>query len=137
MMFAPAPVPDSFQRLFPQELMLRPVQLRASAEDAVMMTPVAAELQHHYGELTMPVVILAGGDDQIADVGRQSRRLHEELPQSELIVLPGLGHMVHHLAPDQVIKAVDRAAHLADVAFQTEHTPVRHPAGSQVSPELV
>jgi len=59
-------------------------------------------------------VILTGGDDQIADVGRQSKRVHEEVPQSELTVLPGLGHMVHHLAPDQVIKAIDRAAELTD-----------------------
>src|SRR4051812_2376200 len=115
-MFAPASVPDAFDRLFPKALMLRPIQLRASAEDAAMMTPCVMELEKHYRELKLPVVILTGGDDQIADVDRQSRRLHEEIPQSELIVLPGLGHMVHHLAPDTVIKAIDRAAELADVA---------------------
>src|SRR3954471_18229437 len=32
-MFAPAPVPERFDRLFRKELMLRPLQLRASAED--------------------------------------------------------------------------------------------------------
>src|SRR3954463_13395926 len=31
-MFAPAPVPEPFDRLFPKELMVRPTQLRASAE---------------------------------------------------------------------------------------------------------
>src|SRR3954449_12535834 len=112
-MFAPAPVPEPFDRLFPKALMLRPLQLRASAEDAALMTPAVMELQEHYRELKLPVVILTGGDDQIADVGRQSRRLHHELPQSELTVLPGLGHMVHHLAPNQVINAIDRAAKLA------------------------
>ena len=99
-MFAPAPVPERFDRLFPKELMVRPIQLRASAEDAALMTPSVMELQEHYRELKLPVVILTGGDDQIADVDRQSRRLHQEIPQSELTVLPGLGHMVHHLAPD-------------------------------------
>ena len=99
-MFAPAPVPERFDRLFPKELMVRPIQLRASAEDAALMTPSVMELQEHYRELKLPVVILTGGGDQIADVDRQSRRLHEEIPQSELTVLPGLGHMVHHLAPD-------------------------------------
>ena len=77
--------------------------------------PSVMELQQHYRDLKLPVVILTGGDDQIADVGRQSKRLHEEIPQSELTVLPGLGHMVHHLAPDAVIKAIDRAAELANV----------------------
>jgi hypothetical protein len=31
--------------------------------------------------------------------------------------------MVHHLAPDQVIKAIDRAAALADMVSPTQHTP--------------
>jgi hypothetical protein len=35
-MFAPAPVPEHFDRLFPKALMLRPLQLRASAEDAAL-----------------------------------------------------------------------------------------------------
>lgn len=74
------------------------------------MIPSALELEGHYKELRAPIVIVAGGDDQVADVGRQSERLHRELPHSELLVLPGLGHMVHHLAPDQVVAAVDRVA---------------------------
>src|SRR3954466_15401360 len=135
-MFAPAPVPEHFDRLFPKELMLRPLQLRASAEDAALMTPSAMELQEHYRELKLPVVIVTGGDDQIADVGRQSKRLHEEIPQSELIVLPGLGHMVHHLAPNEVIKAIDRAAHLADAASPAPHAPARRPT-QEVRPEAV
>jgi pimeloyl-ACP methyl ester carboxylesterase len=112
-MFAPAPVPERFDRLFPKELMLRPIQLRASMEDAALMTPSVMELQEHYRDLKLPVMIVTGGDDQIADVERQSQRLHEEIPQSEFVALPGLGHMVHHLAPDQVIDAIDRAAQLS------------------------
>ena len=112
-MFEPAPVPEHFDRLFPKELMLRPIQLRASTEDAAMMTPSVMELEQHYGELTMPVVILTGGDDQAVDVGRQSERLHQEIPGSEFIRVPGAGHMVHHLAPDQVVAAIDRAAQRA------------------------
>src|SRR5215207_851692 len=127
-MFAPAPVPEPFDRLFPKELMLRPLHLRASAEDAAMMTPAVMELQEHYRDLKLPVVILTGGDDQIADVGRQSRRLHEEISQSELTVLPGLGHMVHHLAPDHVVKAIDRAAALADMVSPAQQVPARRPA---------
>ena len=94
------------------------------------------ELEQHYRDLKLPVVILTGGDDQIADVDRQSKRLHEEIPQSELTVLPGLGHMVHHLAPDQVIKAIDRAAALADMVSPAKHAPAptRCPA-HEVMPE--
>src|SRR3954469_956247 len=135
-MFAPASVPEHFDRLFPKALMVRPIQLRASAEDAALMTPAVMELEQHYRELKMPVVILTGGDDKIVDVDRQSRRLHKEIPQSEFIALPGLGHMVHHLAPDQVIKAIDRAAHLAHAVSPAQQVPARRPA-HEVRPELV
>jgi pimeloyl-ACP methyl ester carboxylesterase len=108
--FEPAPVPERFEREFPKALMLRPLQLRAAAEDAALMTPTVMELRQHYRELTMPVTIITGADDQIADVGRQSERLHRELPHSEFITLPGLGHMIHHLAPDAVADTIDRTA---------------------------
>ena len=109
-MFAPAAVPERFDREFPKAMMLRPIQLRASAEDAALMTPVTVELEKHYRDLTLPVVIIVGGDDQIADVDRQSKRLHSELPDSKLVVVPGMGHMIQHLAPTEVIAAIDRAA---------------------------
>jgi pimeloyl-ACP methyl ester carboxylesterase len=114
-MFAPTAVPERFEHLFPKELMLRPSQLRAAAEDAALMTPSVMELRHHYHELQMPIAIITGADDQIADVGRQSERLHRELSQSEFIALPGLGHMVHHLKPDAVAAAVDRTAQRSGV----------------------
>ena len=109
-MFAPAPVPERFEREFPKSLMVRPSQLRAAAEDAALMIPAVMELQAHYRDLKLPIVIIAGAEDRITDPGRQSGRLHEELPRSEFIVLPGLGHMVHHFAPDQIAQAVERVA---------------------------
>ena len=109
-MFAPAAITDCFDREFPKAMMLRPLQLRASSEDAALMTPVTVELEKHYRDLTLPVVIIVGGDDQIADIDRQSKRLQSELPNSELIVVPGMGHMIQHLAPREVVAAIDRAA---------------------------
>jgi pimeloyl-ACP methyl ester carboxylesterase len=108
--FQPAAVPERFDRLFPKALTLRPLQLRAAAEDAALMTPSVMELERHYGELTIPVTIITGADDQIVDVGRQSARLHRDLPGSEFISIPGLGHMIHHLDPDAVANAVIRMA---------------------------
>jgi pimeloyl-ACP methyl ester carboxylesterase len=115
-MFQPAAVPDRFDRLFPKPLMLRPGQLRAAAEDAALMVPSAMELKRHYHSITIPVTIITGADDQIADVERQSSRLHRELPQSEFIALPGLGHMIHHLAPEAVVEAIDRTRQQSDSA---------------------
>lgn len=122
-MFDPVPVTERFDRLMPKELMLRPSQLRAGAEDVALMIPAAAELQHRYRELKVPVVIITGADDQVADVDRQSARLHHELPESEFMSLPGIGHMIHHLAPNEVIEAIDRAAYRSSKQPQARSTP--------------
>lgn len=107
--FAPDPVPGRFAE-FPIDLALRPSQIRASAADTALMVPGAAELSRRYAELSLPVVIVAGDEDKIADFGRQSARLHTELPGSELRVVRGAGHMIHHTAPDEVLAAISLAS---------------------------
>jgi pimeloyl-ACP methyl ester carboxylesterase len=109
-LFSPAPVTERFEKGFPQSFAARPVQIGAEAEDSVLMVASAMKLQSHYPELKLPIVLVAGEGDKMVDLDRQSRRFHEEAPQSELIVIPGAGHMAHHTAPDRVVEAVDRVA---------------------------
>jgi pimeloyl-ACP methyl ester carboxylesterase len=106
--FLPASVPARFARFFPTDLMLRPAQLRAAAEDAALMMPAAAELAPHYPDIRVPVAIVAGTEDRIVDIDRHSARLHRELGDSAFIALPGVGHMVHHLATDAVAGAIEK-----------------------------
>jgi pimeloyl-ACP methyl ester carboxylesterase len=106
-MFAPRPVPQRFAEGYPLGLALRPWQLRASAEETNFMIPWAAMSQAHYHELRLPVAILAGDADEVITTKRQSMRLHEEIPHSDLRVLPGLGHMIHHFAQDEIAARVD------------------------------
>jgi pimeloyl-ACP methyl ester carboxylesterase len=109
-MFAPMPVTPRFSAEFPVGLTLRPSQLRASSDETVLMVPSAAKLEGRYREISLPVSIIAGADDRIVDTEHQSVRLHDVIGGSELRVLPGLGHMVHHFVPDQVVRAVDAVA---------------------------
>lgn len=106
-LFAPSPIPQSFSA-FPREMALRPSQIRAAAADTAVMVPGAAKLASRYGELAMPVVILAGDGDQVADFERQSVRLHRSLAGSELRRIEGAGHMVHYTHPEEVVAAVQR-----------------------------
>ncbi len=108
-LFGPSLVSRSFAD-FPMEIALRPSQIRAAAAETALMAPAAASLSPRYDELKLPVVILAGDGDKIADFRRQSETLHERLPQSRLIRVPGAGHMIHHIAPDRVLEAIDLAA---------------------------
>jgi pimeloyl-ACP methyl ester carboxylesterase len=109
-LFAPAPVSSRFRTRFPLPLALRPSQIRAGAADAVLMIPAAASLLDRHSELEMPVAIMAGKGDRVVDIGRQSRRLHAELPNSSLHELDGVGHMIHYTARDAVVAAIAAAA---------------------------
>ena len=115
-MFAPQPVPSAFMRTLSHEMLVRPSQLRADAEDGTFMIPAAARLRKRHVELTMPVVIFAGEADKIVDPGAHACKLHAMLPNSELRLLPGFGHMLHYEATEQVASAVDPAPARSAVA---------------------
>jgi len=108
--FAPRPVTARFDREFPVELALRPSQIRASAEETALMIPAATRFKEHYRDLRLPVVIMTGAGDRITDVQRQAVRLHHAIPQSDLRVVPGFGHMLHHFAAAQIVDAIGTVA---------------------------
>ena len=109
-LFLPADQPTRFKARFPVWMALRPSQLRANAGDGVLMIPEAARLAHRYHELRLPIVIVAGSGDLLALPKLHSERLHQEITHSKLILLQGDGHMIHQLAPEEVVKAIDLAA---------------------------
>ena len=105
--FAPSRVTERFKREFPFSMALRPSQIRATAGDTALMMPGAASLKEHYGELAMPVAIMAGRGDKIVEIEPHPMRLHGLVRQSRLEVIDGTGHMIHHAFPDKVAAAVE------------------------------
>lgn len=104
-MFAPAPVTPRFAAGFSDAMALRPSQIRATSGDGALMIPGVLGLRERYGSLGMPVAILAGEGDRVVHA-RNARRLQALIPGSTLRVLPGMGHMLHHTAPEAVVAAV-------------------------------
>ena len=105
-MFRPKEVPVDFLANLSREMLLRPVQLRANAEDAAFMIGQAKVNSERHYELRMPVAIFSGAEDVVVDVEKHSVRLHSELGQSKLVVVPGAGHMVHYAAADEIVAAI-------------------------------
>lgn len=106
-MFAPLPMPADFFDFVSREMILRPVQLKADAEDAAFMIPAAAKYSALYPNLKMPVSIFAGADDKVIDPQSNSVRLHREITHSTLVIAPGAGHMAHYAVPDEIVEAID------------------------------
>lgn len=124
--FGPAPVPQRFESGFPVWLALRPSQLRASAADSALLIPSAMSLSKRYWSLRVPVTIMSGSDDRYVNMHVQSERLYREVPQSALHITRGAGHMLHHLAPQEVMQAIEASeeALLAPQFAQKSVSPV-------------
>jgi pimeloyl-ACP methyl ester carboxylesterase len=72
-MFAPHDVPPNFLGVLSREMLVRPVQLRANAEDAAFMIGQAKANSERHHEPRMPVAIIAGADDRVVDVAAHVR----------------------------------------------------------------
>ncbi|HVE88542.1 MAG TPA: hypothetical protein VNA44_02485, partial [Burkholderiaceae bacterium] len=103
----PREVPVDFLPTLSREMMVRPVQLRANAEDAAFMIGQAKANSERHHQLQVPLAIFAGAEDTVVDLEAHSMRLHSKLGQSKLVVVPGAGHMVHYAAVDQIVAAID------------------------------
>jgi pimeloyl-ACP methyl ester carboxylesterase len=104
--FAPRGVPERFSRAYPLRLAMRPSQMRAVDEEAGILRMAARALSPFYGDVRVPVHLIAGSDDRIVDTDQHSARLHRELAASTFLRVPYCGHMVHHAVPEQVAAAV-------------------------------
>lgn len=72
---------------------LRPPQFRANREDVLAFVPGVRAIMDRYSEINVPLVIAVGADDPFP-TREHSFRLHEHVPDSKLLVLPGVAHMI-------------------------------------------
>jgi pimeloyl-ACP methyl ester carboxylesterase len=107
--FGPKSRPAKFEQ-FPKEMALRPSQIRASAAESALMIPDAFNFKDRYAELKMPVVIIAGEEDQLINIDKQSARLHAEVSQSKFHRVAGNGHMIQQTATNQLMAAIKELA---------------------------
>ncbi|MGJ4882402.1 alpha/beta fold hydrolase [Bradyrhizobium sp. HKCCYLRH3059] len=106
--FAPQAMPDDFVDRTATPLLLRPREFMANARDLVTLKQAVIEQAPRYGEIKVPVTIVAGEADRTVHTDIHSRPLARVVPQSRLIVLPDLGHMVQNAVPELVAGEVDR-----------------------------
>jgi pimeloyl-ACP methyl ester carboxylesterase len=127
-MFAPAPLTERFKREYSTAMALRPSQLRATASDGALMMSDAKELSAGYGALSMPVAIVAGSGDKVVSPDH-AERLRGAVPQGTLRTVEGAGHMVHHVATQEVVEAIEEVARRSKPASLDQAPDFRPAAG--------
>lgn len=111
--FEPQDMPVGYLAHIGPELVLRRAAFRANAQQVNALRPYVVDMSSRYPDLKMPVEILHGTADTIVPLEIHSEPLARQIPGAVLTRLEGMGHMPHHVAPDDVIAAIDRAAERA------------------------
>ncbi|MDU8911547.1 alpha/beta fold hydrolase [Aestuariicoccus sp. MJ-SS9] len=111
--FAPQTPPEGYIDHVGAGLTLRRSSLRANARQVNSLRPHVVRMSSRYDGLTLPVELLHGALDDTVPLQIHSGPLAGLLPNANLTVLPGIGHMPHHAAPGETLAAIDRAARRA------------------------
>lgn len=108
--FAPQePPPDYFARTG-VELLLRPSEFTATAEDVTLLDVFMEDQSRRYGMIAAPTVVITGELDELVPSDFQAKAILGALPHAKVFILPGVGHMVHYAAPERVIAAIAEIA---------------------------
>ena len=108
--FAPNPVPEGYADFVGAGLAVRRDSLRVNARQVNGLLPQVTAMRERYATLDLPVEIVHGVADTIVPLEVHSARLAELVPGANLTVLENVGHMPHHVVPDEGVAAIDRAA---------------------------
>ena len=104
--FHPEPVPTGYIETARLDRLFAPSVWRANAADMARVNTHLAEQETRYGEITQPVIVLAGPKDTVVRTSRHAEPVAKTLPRGELRLLPKAGHNLHHAYSHEVTQAV-------------------------------
>ncbi len=108
--FEPQSAPVKYLHHIGAGLTLRRHSLRANALQRANLLSEIEAIHDRYGEIDAPTEILHGTVDTTVGLHIHAEPLAAQIAGAILTPLPGIGHMPHHVVPDEVIAAIDRVA---------------------------
>ncbi|MBX9760239.1 MAG: alpha/beta hydrolase [Beijerinckiaceae bacterium] len=112
--FAPQEPPDNYVERIGAALVTSPSRFLANAQDMQALLEYVTQNNVRYHEIDVPTRLITGDCDAVVP-HIHSRAFHEKVGHSTLTILPGVGHMPHHVAVEAVAREVD-AAHAQAMA---------------------
>jgi pimeloyl-ACP methyl ester carboxylesterase len=104
--FAPQATPPDYLAQTGGALMLRPSVLISNAQDLEAIQEFVEIQSRRYGSINTPTVVLTGDADAALAPEIHARAMAAVVPRAKLIVLPGVGHMVHFAAPERIVEVI-------------------------------
>jgi pimeloyl-ACP methyl ester carboxylesterase len=104
--FAPQVPPRDYLERTGAELILRPSEFVANAEDLGQLRRFLEVEAPRYATIEAPTIVLTGDHDEVVLPELHAKAIAAALPHGKLVVLPGVGHMVQFAAPERVVEAI-------------------------------
>ncbi|WP_262028643.1 alpha/beta fold hydrolase [Microvirga sp. Mcv34] len=108
--FRPQPAPPGIVREGFIPLAFRPHAYEANMQDFAVMYDAVLRQSARYGEILMPVTVVAGDRDEIVWSDLHSLSFARAVPGAELILMPGIGHMPQYADQATVLAAIEALA---------------------------
>ncbi|MFZ1921216.1 MAG: alpha/beta hydrolase [Xanthobacteraceae bacterium] len=105
--FLPQWPPWRYVRRTAALLLLRPAAFLANARDVADLAGNLERQKARYASLTVPTTIMTGDRDLIVAPRQHALVFAAAVPQAKLVVLPGIGHMLHHAAAERVVVEIE------------------------------
>ncbi|WP_425090262.1 alpha/beta fold hydrolase [Tropicimonas sp. S265A] len=112
-LFRPNALPSGYIDYVGVDLALNTDSIRQNARQINRLKRNLEVMSEAYPTVTVPVEVLHGSADGTVPAAVHAQPMAQLLPNAELTLLPGIGHMPHHAATDDVVRAVDRVARRA------------------------
>ncbi|MEZ5919962.1 MAG: alpha/beta hydrolase [Parvularculaceae bacterium] len=108
--FAPNDPPPNYYEEAGIPLLFRPGDFRSNAEDLRKLKPQIIEMSKRYDEIKLATLIMAGDQDHTVSPKLHAQTLVTEIPNARLIMLPGVGHALHHAETGRIVAEINAMA---------------------------
>ncbi|MBO0717813.1 MAG: alpha/beta hydrolase [Rhizobiales bacterium] len=108
--FLPQLPPRDYRKRSAALLLLRPSTFLANARDMADLKRNLEPQPARYPGLAMPTLVMAGTADFVVGPQLHAVRFAAAVPHAKLVILPGIGHMLHHASTERVVAEIEGVA---------------------------
>jgi pimeloyl-ACP methyl ester carboxylesterase len=115
--FLPQVPPRDYLKRSAARLLLRPAAFLANSRDMADLKRNLEPQPPRYRGFSMPVLVMSGTSDFVVAPHLHAMPFAAAVPHAKLVIIPGVGHMLHHAASERVIAEIED---LAAISYDDE-----------------
>jgi pimeloyl-ACP methyl ester carboxylesterase len=106
--FLPQFPPRDYLKRSAARLLLRPATFLANSRDMADLKRNLEPQPPRYRGLSMPTLVMSGSSDFVVAPQLHAVPFATAVPHARLVMLPGIGHMLHHVAAERVVEELEK-----------------------------